>query len=325
MTQPLGVWRVPASDGGGELEPQRVGPGTIGLEKVFEDWIARDATLITDGATIVGRQVSVDESGRLDLLAIDAHDHWLVIEVKPGLIGHGALCQALYYAAGIASLSSEALLAKLVPRLADFGVADDLAADMQELLDGEEEGDRRDVSILLVGAGVDPGLARVTDYLARFGVPITIVSFQVFELAGGERLLIREVPDPVMEPTLGRKLTVDTIRDRADELGYLAQFDRFIAMSEAAGLAVQPQRASVRIAPMANRTRYLMYLQPHRGGLRISAGARQFAEFFPHVTEKQASDALDVGGPDYVGEALDEHLDRIEKFLTERISSAVQS
>ena len=319
MTQPLGVWRVPASNGGDEPEPQRVEPGAIGLERIFEDWIARDATLITDGATIVGRQVTVDQSGRLDLLAIDAHDHWLVIEVKPGPIGHGALSQALYYAGGIASLRAEALLAKLAPGLAALGDADDLTADMRELLDGEEEGERRDVSILLVGAGVDPALARSVDYLARFDVPITVVSFQVFEMDDGQRLLIREKPEPVMEPTPGRKLTVDTIRDRAVELGVGAQLDRFIAMSEAAGLAVQPQRASVRIAPMTNRTRYLMYAAPHRGGLRISTGARQFHEFFPHVSEKQASDALDVGGPDYAGRALDDHLDRIERFLTEQV------
>ena len=131
MTQPLGVWRVPASNDGDEPEPQRVEPGAIGLEKIFEDWIARDATLITDGATIVGRQVTVDQSGRLDLLAIDAHDHWLVIEVKPGPIGHGALSQALYYAGGIASLGAEALLAKLAPGLAALGDADDLTADMR--------------------------------------------------------------------------------------------------------------------------------------------------------------------------------------------------
>ena len=318
--QQLGVWTIgPHRDGVAQSPPQRVEPSTIGLEKPFEDWIASDLSLITDGATLVGRQLTVHD-GRLDLLAIDARDHWLVIEVKPGLIGPGALNQALYYAASIAQLSPEALLTRLTPHLADFGNAKDLAADMQELLDAEQDGESRDVSILLVGAGIDPALTRVADYIARFGVPITIVSFQVFELADGRKLLIRDVPELIAEPTPRRKLTVDAIRDHAVDLGVEAQFDRFIAMSEAAGLAVQPQRASVRIAPMSDLRRYLMYVQPHRGGLRIFTGARQFAEFFPHITEEQAAGALHIeGGPDYTGQALDEHLDRIERFLKERV------
>ena len=51
-------------------------------------------TLIGEGLTLVGRQVSIDD-GRLDLLAIDSRDHWVVIEIKPGMLDSGALAQAL--------------------------------------------------------------------------------------------------------------------------------------------------------------------------------------------------------------------------------------
>jgi len=63
----------------------------------LEDWIVNDVTLIGEGYSLVGRQVSIYD-GRLDLLAIDSRDRWLVIEIKTRRLDSGALGQALYYA-----------------------------------------------------------------------------------------------------------------------------------------------------------------------------------------------------------------------------------
>ena len=133
----------------------------------------------------------------------------------------------------------------------------------------------------------------------------------------------------VEEPTEARRprrrRTVKAIRHRAVDVGMVAQFDRFVAMSKEAGLAVQPQQASVRIAPPANRTRFLMYAAPEArdsgGGLRVWAGPQQFAEFFPHISEEKATDALGKYDDGFVaGEELDQRLDQIERFLTRRLS-----
>ena len=81
----------------------------------------------------------------------------------------------------------------------------------------------------------------------------------------------------------------------------------------------------MRIAPPANRTRFLMYAQPRAGGsggeLGIWVGPKQFAEFFPHVSEEDAIDALGRydAGAFLAGEALDKRLDQIERFLTDRL------
>ena len=140
----------------------------------------------------------------------------------------------------------------------------------------------------------------------------------------GVKLLIREViEEPAETPHERQRLTVEAIRQSAVDAGVAAQFDRFEKMSKAAGLAVQPQRASVRIAPPMNRTRFLMYAQPRAGSaggeLGIWVGPRQFAEFFDHVSEEDATDALgryDDGGY-LAGDALDERLDQIQRFLTD--------
>ena len=322
----LAAWSIVGQSGEGTLqrpEPRRVKRSHIELEEHLEDWIAADVTLIAEGLTLVGRQISIDD-GRLDLLAIDSHDRWVVIEIKSRALESGALGQALNYASSIARLGADELYEKLEPRLGEFGDAEKLSAKVKRQLDGE--GPQRDMAVLLVGAGIHPGLERVKEFLGRFGVPISVVSFEVFELDGGPQLLIREVVDePTEPPSPRRRLTVEAIRRCADDVGVVKQFDRFVNMSKEAGLAVQPQRASVRIAPPTNRTRFLMYAQPQSGAgggeLRIYVGPKQFAEFFPHVDEWEAIDALGTyeDGACLGGEALDSMLDQIERFLTEKV------
>ena len=317
----LGVWSIAAQDAkesSQRPEPRVVDRSSIGLEQHLEDWIAKDVTLIAEGLTLVGRQVSIHD-GRLDLLAIDVQDRWVVIEIKPGELNSDALAQALYYASSIANLGSRELFEKLESRLEDFGDAERLSTKVQQQLDGE--GEKRKIAVLLVGAGIHPGLERVSDFLGGFGVAISIVSFEVFELKDGPKLLIREVLEETIPPLRPRgKHTVEAIREMAVEQGVVEQFNRFECISKDAGLAVQPQAASIRIAPPADRRRFLMYASPHSGGMSIYTGPGEFAEFFP-VTEEEAAQALgrDSEGGFLTGTELEARLDRIERFLIERI------
>ena len=108
----LAAWSVDGQHGEAiSSQPRRVERSHIALEKHLEDWIANDVTLIAEGLTLVGRQITIDD-GRLDLLAIDSRDRWVVIEIKPGLLDAGALAQALYYASSIARLGGEELYDK---------------------------------------------------------------------------------------------------------------------------------------------------------------------------------------------------------------------
>ena len=112
----LAAWSTDAQhDKGGAQPPQprlRLERSQIELEQHLEDWIAKDVTLIGEGYALVGRQVTIDD-GRLDLLAIDSQDRWVVIEIKPGRLDSGALGQALYYAASLARLDADELYEKL--------------------------------------------------------------------------------------------------------------------------------------------------------------------------------------------------------------------
>lgn len=317
----LAVWSIGerASQGGSEPSgPKRVGRSSVELEKYLEDWIVNDVTLIGQGLTLVGRQVILDD-GRLDLLAIDSQDRWVIIEVKAGMLRSDALTQALYYAASLARLKTSELYEKLTGNLASFGDQTTLSARVKQQL--ESEGEEREIAVMLVGVGIHPGLERMNEFLERFRIPINIVSFEVFKPDVGPKLLVREVIEEPIEPSLPkRKYTVEAIRDRAVEAGVVEPFDRFVRMSKEAGLAVQPQKASIRIAPPQNRTRYLMYAQPYTdangAGLWISAGGPQFVEFFPEIDEKKATAVGREGDGSYFsGKELEQRLDQIQNFL----------
>ena len=81
----LAAWSTDAQHDKGSAQPpqpRRLERSQIELEQHLEDWIAKDVTLIGEGYALVGRQVTIDD-GRLDLLAIDSQDRWVVIEIKP--------------------------------------------------------------------------------------------------------------------------------------------------------------------------------------------------------------------------------------------------
>ena len=306
-----------------ESAPKRIRRSHIGLEKWLEDWIANEVTLIGEGLTLIGRQISIDD-GRLDLLALDSRDRWVVIEIKPGMLYSDALHQALCYASSIARLGNDELYAKLEPGLGKFGDAKLLSRRVKQLLEVEQE--ERQIAVLLVGAGVHAGLTRMNGFLGRFGIPVGVVSFEVFELEDGPKLLLREAIDEAPEPPPAprRKLSVGEIRNWAVEAGVGEQFDRFLKMSEAAGLPVQPQRASVRTAPPGDKRLCLLYEQPQTGdnggALYLAVDLDNFARFFPHINRAEAEEFLSgVGGAYVGGKELDEQLGRIEQFLTETL------
>ena len=321
----LAVWRIDDEGSSGGQSPllSAVERSHLGVsEKQLESWIAADAKLIGGGLTIVGRQVYIDD-GVLDLLAIDGRDRWVVLELKAGRLDAGALHQALYYASSLARLSADDLRAKLEPKLEKYGDAEMLSARLRQLLDSEADGGSREIAVALVGVGISAGLERMQEFLGRSNLSIDVVSFEVFELAGGPRLLIRELleeqADAPSRPRAER--TVDAIRRRAADEKVLEPFERFIEMSKDAGLFVRPYTLSVMITPPAHRGRFLMYATPRAGGIHIAAGPDAFAEFFDDVSEQEAAAALDPGNVDQflTGEALDARIEQIRKFLIEKL------
>ena len=322
----LEAWSMDRKGGEDDAQPpvpKRIERSHIGIERHFEDWIVNDVTLIGEGLTLIGRQVILDD-GRLDLLAIDTQDRWVVIEIKSGMLDSYALTQALYYAASLSRLDAETLQRRLKPCLSQFGNAAQLSKRLDQQLAGEEE--EREIAVLLVGAGIRPGLERMNEFLGRFAVPISVVSFEVFKLDGGPQLLIREVvEEPSRPPAPPRRCSVEEIRRQAAEAGVGEQFDRFVKIAEEAGLAVKPHKLSVTIAPPTNHNFTLIYANPSwgkSGELYFEVVPAVFAKFFPSISEQEVVDALGALNHLYAsGDELDAALNRIKRFLTEMVRS----
>ena len=121
-----------------------------------------------------------------------------------------------------------------------------------------------------------------------------------------------------------RHFTVDAVRQRAVDAGVGKQFDRFVGIAEGTGLKVKPNKLSVSIVPPANRARMLMWAYPlasdGAGQLNFEVSLATFAEFYPHIDEREAIDALSDLHKVYAGgDELDAILDRIDRFLTEEV------
>jgi hypothetical protein len=293
--QSVGIWHVT------EAGPQKLKTSAINLELQLEDWIERNPDLLEAGLTIVGRQTKVD-SGPIDLLALDAQGRWCVIELKRSTLYRDALAQALDYAACIATLPQSQLSEKVDAYFAKSGQSlATLQGGQAASVDDDES--ERDVRVFLVGTGRDPGLERVVSYLAgRFNVPIDMVSFGVFELAGGEQVLVRELSEAESPVSGGswKPSTIEEICLHADEAGIGPQFRAIHDAATKHGLYPRAAKYCIWYTPPANRNRALFTVwsdPPAPGEVSVWLGSETMAQFYPMLTEELITQEL--GKPEW--------------------------
>ncbi len=258
----IGAWRVTA-DG-----PVQLGSAQVELERHLEDWIEHDPRLAGEGLRIIARQMTVESGGRLDLLALDPQGRLVVIEVKRARLEDVALTQALTYAAVLARESTELLLARISANAddRDISLPDDLAA----LLD-VPEGDVREVISVVIGAGFGAGTEALLDYLSgQFGVPLRAVSLQVFDVGGGEPLLVREITEieqAGVSDASTRKHSIEAVTAYAAEMGVGRAFEEITAaVKRNDAFHPRPFLRCIMCAPVARRTRVLFTYEPASKG-----------------------------------------------------------
>jgi Endonuclease NucS len=271
---PLAAWRI---DSG---HPERLSTGAVDLEANLETWIERDPGLIESGLAVVHRQMRV-HGGPLDLLCVDLQGRATVVEVKRAKLVRDVVAQALDYAASVASMPIDELREKV--RSYENPPSDDHPG-LAALLGGPE--DEREVAIVLVGVGQEPGLDRMLQLLQKFDMPIRAVTFDVFDVGDGRQLLIREEADAPTLPREGKPgATIEGVIDRAggarSENG--RRLRRLAEAAKAHGLYVKPFQWSLMFAPPQHKGRMLMTVWRWAGEneLAVSYSATAFEEFFP--------------------------------------------
>jgi len=276
--------------------PKRLNRGGIDLEKHLEDWIECDPGLLQSGLTIVGRQVNL-ESGGLDLLALDPQGRWVVIEIKRGRVRRETVAQALDYAACIARLPDDELT-HVVQEYLKARPGSSAAGLEERILQGTGEGEDREVVMFLVGTGVDSGLERLVDYLSdQYNVPINIVSYEVFQLADGQQVLVRGLTESETEPT-GRQVTVDELCSRADLAGIGREFRMILEAARKHAIHPRPWKNALMYTPPSNKARTLFTADVWTRAdrlMQLYVAPEAFPEFYP-VSEEQATSLLGEGG-----------------------------
>lgn len=309
----VGIWQI-NKDG-----PQKIRESEVDLERDLEVWIEKDPNLLRAGLVIIGRQIYV-EGGRLDLLALDPLGSFVVIEIKRGELRRDTVAQAIDYASSIATMPLQELHRKV-----DAYLLATCNRTLQNLFDERGVIDQvteefRDIIIFIVGTGKALGLERMVNFLAdHYKVPVNLVSFEVFELEGQNRILVRELTESDFKETNfeskeSSKIGTSTIEELlriAEGAGIGDSFRNILNVAEKHGIYPRVHKTSIMYTPPTHKNRMLftVWANPNKSGnIRIWLGSKVFAEFYP-ISEEEAITRL--GENDF----QEMNPNQVEKFI----------
>ena len=167
--------------------PAEIKSSQTSLEEQLEDWLENDISVLDRNLLVIGRQVSTDFGGAIDLLCLDSAGNTVVVELKRGLTPREVTAQALDYASWVKGLSSKELMDKATEY---FKNPDSLASEFQnrfgEELPGELNLGHR---ALVVAEEIDAVTERIVRYLSDLGMPINVATVQHFKDKDGREIL----------------------------------------------------------------------------------------------------------------------------------------
>ena len=176
MTLEAKVWRVDSD------RPERLEPSRLDEEKRLEDWICRDAGLISDKLLVIGRQISMS-GGTLDLLAVDEEANLVIVELKRDRTPRDVVAQTLDYASCIQDFGRDDVerhTRDFLQMEFDEAFMRRFGHDAPETVNGRHR-------MYIVAASLDSATRRIVEYLSRVhGVDINAAPFSYFNTQEGE-------------------------------------------------------------------------------------------------------------------------------------------
>ncbi|MEN6578073.1 MAG: hypothetical protein ABFD90_17145 [Phycisphaerales bacterium] len=189
--------RIFGIQSGGEFKEYIQTPFEVDHEEaVLESWLESNPDgILEDGKLLfVGRQVSTDLGGFIDLLGIDRVGDVVVIELKRDRTPRETLAQALEYASFAERLDAEQLQTIFRSYLNDESL--NLAEHHRgyfELGPDEAIAFNKDQRIVILGQHVTPEIRQTASFLRSKGLKVTCVEFTFFQADGDTRLLSEEI------------------------------------------------------------------------------------------------------------------------------------
>ncbi|MDZ7641700.1 MAG: endonuclease NucS [Desulfurivibrio sp.] len=165
-------------------------------EAVLEGWLEYNPDgIVEDGRIlIIGRQVSTNFGGFIDLLAVDRDGDVVVVELKRDRTPRDTIAQSLEYVSFAEQLNTIQLEEILSSYLNDESLS--LAEHHREYFDlapAEAIAFNKDQRIVIVGQRITPETRQTATFLRNKGIRVTCVEFTFFQAKGGTRLLSQEI------------------------------------------------------------------------------------------------------------------------------------
>jgi hypothetical protein len=230
MPTEIRIWEVTA-DGSLNSIPNT----QISLEEQLETWLEQDISIISSNYMVIGRQVTTDFGGVIDLLCLDSSGDIVVVELKRGKTPREVTAQALDYASWVADLSHQQvtdIANNYLPenKLLETAFQETFGEELPETLnDGH--------SVLIVAESMDSSTERIVKYLSAQGIRINVLTVQHFSSEDGKELMAQtfmiEPSEATEKVSAGSKrkqsLTRERIRSICEDKGLAELHDGLLA------------------------------------------------------------------------------------------------
>ncbi|MFW6116988.1 MAG: hypothetical protein ACOC6G_00200 [Thermoproteota archaeon] len=165
-------------------------------EENLEAWLEQNSeSIVEDGALlIIGRQVTTNLGGCIDLLALDRDGDTAIVELKRGKTPRETVAQALEYASWVENLG----YSELEQVLRDYQNDDKLSlAEYHKayftLREGEGVSFNKDQRIVIVGYQISQPIRETALFLRNKGLRTTCLEFNYFKTDSEEQLMSVEI------------------------------------------------------------------------------------------------------------------------------------
>lgn len=159
----------------------RAARSRLANEVMIQEWVRDNLGLVGINGVVIGREVTIANRGRIDLLAMDKDGSLIIIELKRDRTPREIVAQVLDYASWVVSLSPRdvhSLCLEKTGRTLDEVYRERFSAPPPDGLNGSHQ-------MMIVAASMDETTTRIIEYLSEVhGVGINVSFFNVFEDQG---------------------------------------------------------------------------------------------------------------------------------------------
>jgi len=162
-------------------------------EKRLEDWIEKDPFILGEDLLIIGRQVTTEFGGKIDLLALDTEANTVIIELKKGRTPREIVAQILDYASWVRNLSYKEI-DSIIKKYCEKDLSDYFSEHFQQ---NPPEAINLMHRMIIVASSLDDSSERIVEYLSEeYDISINVIFFNFFKDGESEYLGRAWLMDP---------------------------------------------------------------------------------------------------------------------------------